>query len=280
MSNVDALLQDALGLGDEGRFEEMAELLERGLRDAPDDPYLLGWLGVANRELNRDGVAYEYFKRCIAEQPDDPQLLALAGAGLAAFDDPEAETVLRNAAITGANLPDTRLQYGAYLAREGLFDEALEHLRAAVELAPDDPVMHAELGIALALKADYRAAADAMSEALSLAHDDSWTRVLLGLVELEMGHVETAAELLIEASTERPEDGEAQVLAALAAAAAGWHDAAEDAYARASYAEEPVDPEVLEEVEDRLALGAEAAHTFLVETIAPTALHDRLTQPL
>ena len=43
-------------------------------------------LGIA------DGVAYEYFKRCLAENPEDPQLLALAGAGLAAFDDPDAET--------------------------------------------------------------------------------------------------------------------------------------------------------------------------------------------
>lgn len=280
MSDIDALLQDALGLGDEGRFDEMADLLETALRDAPDDPYLLGWLGVANREMDRDGVAYEYFKRCLAEQPEDPQLLALAGAGLAAFDDPEAETALRNAAVTGPNLPDTRLQYGAYLAREGLFDDALTHLRAAVQLAPDDPVMHAELGIALALKQDYAAAADAMNEALSLARDDSWTRVLLGLIELELGHVELAAELLIEASNERAEDGEAQALAALAAAAAGWGDAAEDAYARAGYAEEPVDPELLSEIDDRLVLGAEAARTFLLETVAPTALHDRLTQPL
>jgi len=280
MSDIDALLQDAFALGDEGRFDEMAELLESGLRDAPDDPYLLGWLGVANREMDRDGVAYEYFKRCLAEQPDDPQLLALAGAGLAAFDDPEAETALRNAAVTGPDLPDTRLQYGAYLAREGMFDDAIEHLRAAVRLAPDDPMMHAELGIALALKQDYAAATDAMTEALSLAPDDSWTRVLLGLVELEMEHIEAAAELLIEASNERPEDGEAQILAALAAAAAGWEDAAEDAYARAGYALEPVDQELLGEVDERLALGAGPARTFLLETVAPTALHDRLTQPL
>ncbi|MHB1170533.1 MAG: tetratricopeptide repeat protein [Longimicrobiales bacterium] len=280
MSDIDALLQDAFSLGDEGRFDEMADLLETALRDAPDDPYLLGWLGVANREMDRDGVAYEYFKRCLAENPEDPQLLALAGAGLAAFDDPEAETALRNAAVTGPNLPDTRLQYGAYLAREGLFDEALEHLRAAVQLAPDDPVMHAELGIALALQQNYAAAVDAMTEALSLAPDDSWTRVLVGLVELELGHIEPAAELLIEASNERPEDGEAQILAALAAAAAGWEDAAEEAFARAGYAIEPVDPELIGEVDERLALGAEPARVFLLETVAPTALHDRLTQPL
>ena len=279
MSDVEAILRDAFLLGDEGRFQEMADLLHAGLRDAEDDPFLLGWLGVAHRELDQDGVAYEYFKRCIAEEPADPQLLSLAGAGLAAFDDPDAERVLRIAAVTGPNLPETRLQYGAYLAREGMFDEALEHLRAAVLLAPDDPVMHAELGIAHALKGDYASAADAMGEALSYAPDDSWTRVLLGLVELEMGHIETAAELLIGASIERPEDGEAQILAALAAAAAGWDDAAQDAFARAGYAQEGVDRALLGDVDERILAGAEPARALLIETVAPASLHDRLTEP-
>lgn len=280
MSDVEALLRDAFQLGDEGRFEDMVQLLETALRDAEDDPYLLGWLGVAHRELGADGVAYEYFRRCIAEDPEDPQLLALAGAGLAAFDDPEAERVLRTAALTGPDLPDTRLQYGAYLAHEGMFEEAIEHLRAAVRLAPEDPTVHSELGVALALKSDFAGAADAMGEALSLAHDDSWTRVLLGLVELELDHIDTAAELLIEASNERPEDGEAQILAALAAAAAGWDDAAQDAFARAGYAAEPVDRELLDDVDDRITSGPTPARALLLDTVAPAALHDRLTQPL
>lgn len=280
MSDTEALLRDALALGDEGRFEEMVDLLEVALRDADDDAYLLGWMGVAHRELGQDGVAYEYFKRCLAQDPSDPQLLALAGAGLAAFDDPDAEPALRAAALTGPDLADTRLQYGAYLAREGMFDEALEHLRAAVRLAPDDPAMHSELGIALALKGDLAAAATSIDEGLSLAPDDSWSRVLLGLIEVELTHLEPAAELLIEASKERPEDGEAQILAALAAAAAGWDDAAQDAFARAGYAVEPVERELLADVDDRIALGAEPARALLVDTVAPAALHDRLTQPL
>lgn len=280
MSDTEALLRDALALGDDGRFEEMVDLLEVGLRDAEDDPYLLGWLAVAYRELDQDGIAYEYFKRCLAQDPSDPQLLALAGAGLAAFDDPDAESVLRAAAVTGPDLADTRLQYGAYLAREGMFDEALDHLRAAVRLAPDDPAMHSELGIALALKGEHAAAATSIEEALSLAPDDSWSRVLLGLIELELKNADTAAELLIEASKERPDDGEAQILAALAAAAAGWDDAAQDAFARAGYAAEPVERELLADVDERIALGAEPARALLVETVAPAALHDRLTQPL
>jgi tetratricopeptide (TPR) repeat protein len=280
MSDIEAVLDRALSLGDEGRWQEMAELLASALEDEAEDAYVLCWLGVAERELGNEGAAYEYFKRCLAQDPTDPQLLALAGSGIAAFDDPDAETALRAAALTAPELPLTRLQYGAYLAREGFFDEALEHLRAAVALAPEDPVMHGELGIALALKGDLAGGAEAMEEALGLAPDDSWTRVLLGLVFIELDRLEQAAELLLQASTERPEDGEAQMVAALAAAAAGWTDAAEDALARIPFAAEPIDREVIDEAETRIGEGGSAAKKMLVQTLAPSLLHERLIQPL
>jgi Flp pilus assembly protein TadD len=278
--DVEARLHEALALGDEGRWQEMAEVLVRALRDEPDDPYLLGWLGVAERELGNDGAAYDYFKRCVAEEPVDPMLLALAGAGLAAFDDPDAESTLRAAALTGPELAITRLHYGAYLAREGMFGEALEQLHLAAQIEPDDPVVHGELGIAHALKGDYNSAIDAMEHALTLAADDSWTRLLLGLIYAETGHAEDAAETLLRAAAERAEDAEAQLLAALAAAAVGWEQTAEEALARGEYAEEGRDGALLEEVGERLAQGPAAAAAFLHETLGPSVLHERLTQPL
>jgi len=278
--DVDSVLKQALELGEEQRFDEMAQLLAKALEEEPDDPYLLGWLGVAERELGNDGAAYEYFKRCVAAEPVDPQLLALAGAGLAAFDDPDAESTLRAAALTGPELAITRLQYGAYLAREGMFIEALEQLDAAARIEPDDPVVHGELGIAHALKGDLASAVTSMEHALSLAEDDSWTRLLLGLVLVDMNRIEEAAEQLHRAASERPHDAEAQILAALAAAAVGWDDAAQDALARAEYAEEGLDANLFTETEERLAAGAEESAAFLRDTVAPSILHERLTQPL
>src|SRR5687768_4331221 len=162
LADVSEYLNNALQLGEEERWEEMSELLTTALRELPDDPYILSWLGVAERELGRDGVAYEYFKRCWQEDPLDPELLAMVGSGLAAFDDPEAEAALRAAALTGPDVPIARLQYGAYLARNGMFDQALDNLRAAAELDRDDPAIQGELGIAYALKGDFATAATAM----------------------------------------------------------------------------------------------------------------------
>jgi Flp pilus assembly protein TadD len=280
MMDVEETLRQAMALGEEYRWEEMALLLAEALQDDGEDPYLLGWAGVAERELGNDGAAYEYFKRCVAAQPHDPQLLALAGSGLAAFDDPEAEATLRAAALTGPDLAITRLQYGAYLAREGMFVEALEQLEAAVILEPDDPVIHGELGITHALKGDLKSATSSMERALELADDDSWTRLLLGLIQTEQKRGEEAAETLLRAAQERPQDAEAQLLGALAAAAVGWEQAAQEALARSEYADEGLDSGMLQEVEERLAAGADAAAAFLRDTLGPSVLHDRLTQPL
>jgi Flp pilus assembly protein TadD len=280
MADVAELLSQALQLGEEERWEEMSEALTLALRDVPDDPYVLSWLGVAERELGRDGVAYDYFKRAWQEEPLDPELLAMIGSGLAAFDDPEAEAALRAAALTGPAVPIARLQYGAYLSRNGMHAQALDNLRAAAQLDPEDPTVHGELGIAHALNRDNTAAAAAMETALELAPDDSWTRVLLGLIQLELNDIEQSAEQLIRAAEERPEDGEAQVLAALAAAAAGWDAAAQTTIARVEFASDKVDEEVLEEARDRIDEGGGEALRLLTESLAPVALRERLSQPL
>jgi len=59
--NIEEMLDEALSLGDQERWEEMADLLASALEIDPDEPYVLCWLGVAERELGNDGSAYEYF---------------------------------------------------------------------------------------------------------------------------------------------------------------------------------------------------------------------------
>lgn len=275
------VLQEAMQLGEDGEWDEMARLLAGAVKDeAEPDPYLLCWLGVAERELGNETAAYEAFRRCVAADPTDANLLAMAGSGLASYADPDAERVLRTAALTAPDLAFTRLSYGAYLAREGLYPEAIEQLEAAVALEPDDPSAYSELGIAHSLAGDHVRAAAAMERTLELAPDDSWTRVLLGLTYTELEDFEQAAETLVLAAEERPDDGEAQVLAALAAGIVGWDAAALDVLARAEYASEQVDADLITEVEEALDAGREETKELLVDGLAPVALHDRLAQPL
>jgi tetratricopeptide (TPR) repeat protein len=148
---VEALLQRAMAHAEDGEWEEMAGLLRDALEDHAGDPYVLSWLGMAERELGMEGIAYERFKQALAAEPRDPVLLATAGSALAAFDDPAAEAALRTAAMIAPELPQARWRYGAYLAREGMVEEGRRELEAAVELDPDDSVIHLELGVAHAL---------------------------------------------------------------------------------------------------------------------------------
>ena len=279
--DLEAVLAQALELGEDARWDEMATMLSEALEESEeDDPVLLCWLGVAESELGNDGAAYEAFRRCIDQEPTDPNVLALAGAGLAEFDDPDAETALRAAALTAPDLLMTRLNYGAYLSRAGFFDEAMDQLGAARDIAPDDPIVRGELGAAHVLKGDREAGLAEFEEALALAPDDSWTRVLHGLVLVEVERFEEGAEERVLAARERDDDAEAMARGALAAAIAGWEDAAEELLAKAEYAVEGADIKMLEEVESAIRSGEEGARRMLRASIGPSALRERLAQPL
>ena len=279
--DMEEVLRQALELGEDERWDEMATVLSEAIEASEeDDPVLLCWLGVAESELGNDGAAYEAFRRCIDQQPTDPHVLALAGAGLAEFDDPDAETALRAAALSAPDLLMARLNYGAYLSRAGLHDEAFQQLGAARDIAPDDAIVRGELGAAHLLKGDREAALPEFEEALALAPDDSWTRLLYGLTLMELDRHDEGAEELVRAAREREGDAEAMAIGALAAAIAHWDDAAEDLLARAEYAVEGADVKMLEEVEAAVRGGADTARRMLRATLGPSALRERLAQPL
>jgi Flp pilus assembly protein TadD len=271
------VVAEAESLGAEDRWEEARELLLDALPDHASDALLLCWLGIACERLGDEGEAYEFFRRSLAQQPTDPFVLAAAGTGVSMYDDPEAEGALRLAAITAPRFPFARSAYGAYLAREGLFDEALAELTAARELAPDDAAIRAELGVTMLLAGRTEGGVAELEEALSWA-EEPWLRGLYGLALLETERREEGAEQLHRASTERPEDVEIHLLSALASAAEGWEDEAWAAVARAEIAAESLDADLIREVEEAVEGGPEAARDFLREQLGPSLLRERLHQ--
>jgi tetratricopeptide (TPR) repeat protein len=282
---VEAILTRALGRAEEGEWDEAAEELREELSRRPDDPYLNCWLGMAERELGLEGVAYERFKRALAADPRDPVLLATAGNALAAFDDPAAEGALRTAALLAPRLPQARWMYGAYLAREGLLEDALGELDTALELDPDDPVIHTERGGTLAFLERLDEAGESFARAAELDQEDGWALALLALVRLESARrrgeeedVPEVAHFLHDAAHLRPGELETQLLAALALAAAGEDGRAMEMLERARLQAEGVDLELVLEVEDQLESGPAASLRFLADTLGPSALRERLMQ--
>ncbi len=269
------LLDRALALADEGDWEQMAGLLREHLTEHGAEAAAHCWLGVAERELGMEGVAYERFRRALSLNPEDPYVLATAGNGVAAFDDPDAEVALRTAAVMAPDIALARLMYGAWLAREGFTADGVRELEAARALAPDDAQIVYELGVARYLSGDLEGAADAMGEATSLEPNDGWARVVSGLVLLEADRFDEAVGELTEGAQLHPEDVEAQLAASLAAAAAGAEDLAWGMLERARIRADDEDAELLLDVEERVDSGPDAARALLMEELAPDMLRRR-----
>lgn len=274
----DALLGRALSAADEGDWAGAAELLRDHLDDFDDDPAVHCWLGVAERQLGAEGMAYEHFKRALGLEPEDPYILATAGNGVAAFDDLDAEPALRAAALTAPELPVTRLLYGAYLVREGFQEEGLKELTAARELDPDDPQIAYELGVGHALAEDFDAATDVLADAVRLDPEDGWCRVVFGLALIEADRMEEAVGELVSGARIREDDVDAQLAAALAAAAIGRDGTAYEMLERARMRSVEADLYLVTAVEDRLDGGHEAAASMLIDDMAPDLLRTRLAE--
>ena len=273
---LDPRLQDASRLAEEERWGEAFALLQEMASDYPEDPMLLVMLGTVAGEMEARGTAYDFFRRGLAAQPTDPHVLTLLGAGLARFDDPEAEGVLRLAAITAPHLPATRFQYGSYLAREGMHEMAVRELTAARDLDPDDAGVLRELGVAQWLAGEIEESAASLETAAELSLEDPEARLLAGLARMLSGQHEEGAEEVVRVAPELPEEGEVQVVSALAAAAEGWLDESWNALARAEVAGLPAAEELVREVEEALEAGEAAARRLLLDEVLPRVFHERL----
>jgi predicted Zn-dependent protease len=105
--------------------------------------------------------------------------------------------------------------------------------------------------------------------------DDPLPRLILGLTLLQLDDLPRAAEELYPAAEQLATDPEAQLLLALVFAAQGWEDEAWLALSRAEDAPE-FDRQAIQEIEDAIEAGSEAARTLLVDEVAASALRDRI----
>lgn len=278
---IELVLEEARRLGDDGDWAGMAERLREALEEFGASADVLCWLGVAEREMGLEGVAYERFKQALSLDPTDPHILATAGSALAHFDDPEAESALRVAALTAPDLPLARWMYGAYLSREGFPAEARRELDEARALDPEDPVIAYESGVAYALAGDVPRALEEMSHAAEMGQDAGWARVVLGLLLVDDDRTDEAVTDLDLGARLREDDVEAQLAAALAHGAVGDEDAAWEFLERARLHAQGTDTLAADAVEERLS-EAEAGPVleFLRQAFAPGMLRERLqTRP-
>ncbi len=128
----------------------VAAARDRVLRE-PSSPAAWGNLGKLLRASQFVPEAVVCFAQAERLDPDNPRWPYLRGEGLILRDPEAALPHLRRAAALAERAdPDNiapRLRLAEVLLARGQHDEAEAHLRRAVEMAPDEPVLHLDLGL-------------------------------------------------------------------------------------------------------------------------------------
>lgn len=274
--DLQATLLEADRLSEAGQDAEALELLLAAEPANADDPTLLCMIGALAAQLGGEGMAVDYFTRCVSQNPTDVEVLVLAGTGLAAAGDPGAEPALRLAALTAPDHAVARMQYGALLVRSGLLEQGIEELEASRSLDPAEPETHRHLGVAYLMQGKRSEALAELETAAEIDTEDNETRLLWGLALLESEEIADAAEILYPLGEAMPGDAMVQLLLALTYSLQGWEDEAWVAFSRAESAEPGVDAATLREAEEALSQGEDAVRELLLDELAPISLRERM----
>jgi|YNPNPStandDraft_1061719.scaffolds.fasta_scaffold00128_26 hydroxyacylglutathione hydrolase len=121
------ILEGATKLAQDGLLEEALYLLDKALKETPDNLRALEFKAFLLNDLGRSGEALEYFDRALAMQPDNVHLLmgkgcALLGVGRAEDSLPLFEAVRRQK----PELVEAQIYQGMALYLAGRVEEALE----------------------------------------------------------------------------------------------------------------------------------------------------------
>jgi tetratricopeptide (TPR) repeat protein len=152
-----------------GRWDEARAPFEKALRAAPKAMLARVHRAIALNfmALGRTVEAEQHFREAVAKVSDAKSL-------------PE----------------DPRVDYGAFLFRQGRTDEALQLLRQALKAAPSSARAHGELGRVLLHSGKVDVAVVHLEKALDLDPRASSLRLLLGRAYLQAGRVEEGQKQL------------------------------------------------------------------------------------
>lgn len=166
-----AYLAPALLLRDLDRTGDAIQLLEKGADERIGSADIYEQLALLRLADGLVDGALAAVDAAVAENLASPGLDLARGLALARHGDRRGEALgyLRRALDDGVGDPVViRLEAAGILSADGRHQEAIEHLRAAEELAPDEPEVFYRLGRTLAAAGDREAAQAALERHRSL----------------------------------------------------------------------------------------------------------------
>ena len=150
--NGTAALSLGVALNTTGRYDESVAVLRRLAAREPDQIEAYHALGDSLIALHRPDEAVRACESVLSRNPNDVLATILMGqAECERGDYSAAERYFRRAALLEPNRHEASMNLGVLYQRLGRIDEALACGKAAVDLAPREPLAHVNYGMGLLL---------------------------------------------------------------------------------------------------------------------------------
>ncbi|MFM7087668.1 MAG: tetratricopeptide repeat protein [Cyanobium sp.] len=208
---ADAQLFHRLGqiCGLNGRFQEMAEWLEKGLQLRPEDPAALGNLGLAYQELGHLEAALDAYGRSLHLRPDAPDVRTNQGTAWQARGDLQAAIACyRQALMFRPQHAEAHCNLGLALREQGDNSAALEAYQQAIHCQPDLARAHYNMGCLHYAEQRYQEAIRAYQQVIRIQPQFADAHTSLGNAYKQAGDLEAAIAAYQQALAHRPEDAD------------------------------------------------------------------------
>jgi tetratricopeptide (TPR) repeat protein len=184
-----------------------AEVVKR----QPRNVQALKLLGDCYRREKDPERAIEAYQKVRKLAPSDPRPYFLLGAAYEeAGQDGKAEGVFQEAQQFKRYLGDAWINLGAIAFRRGDLSKANWYLSRAVTRAPSRPKAHYNYALVLSAKKERDRALDELKVAGELDPQDAEIRYLAGVILLRQGRLDEAKKMFNEALERRPDHADAK----------------------------------------------------------------------
>jgi predicted TPR repeat methyltransferase len=148
MSNEDTLLARAVAAHQAGRLDEAAAGYEQVLREAPQDPDALHFLGLLHFHRQNNDKAIELIEQSLLQAPNNPHAWNNLGNILLMWRRPtEAQGAYRRVTELAPSMAEAWFNLALCLRDEGKFNEAVRHFREAIRHQPGFTRAYESLGM-------------------------------------------------------------------------------------------------------------------------------------
>ena len=145
--NIDALMTEAVGYHQQGRFDQAEKIYKRVLDIDPNQPDALSLLGAIALQMADNETARDYISQAVFHRPNFPEAHSNLGTALQNLGrTEEAVASFRKALSLNPAFADGHFNLANLLKDMGRLDEALVSYREATTRKPDFLQAHSNMG--------------------------------------------------------------------------------------------------------------------------------------